>query len=144
MTGARSLTLRPAVAGDVLTIFDWRKHPDTRRHARNAAAPSLDEHRAWYAQKLASADCRFWIALHDGSPCGFVRFDRRGAKWEVSIVVAPEKRGMGLDWQILAALDGVASGVALVAEVLPGNESSRRLFSSAGYHLCQDGLYRKP
>jgi UDP-2,4-diacetamido-2,4,6-trideoxy-beta-L-altropyranose hydrolase len=120
MTGARSLTLRPAVAGDVLTIFDWQKDPNTRRFARNAAAPSLHEHRAWYAQKLASADCRFWIALHNGSPCGFVRLDRHGAEWEVSIVVAPEKHGMGIGRQILEALDGVASGIALVAEVLPG------------------------
>jgi RimJ/RimL family protein N-acetyltransferase len=144
MTGARSLTLRPAAAGDVLTIFDWQKHPDTRRYARNPALPSLDEHRAWYAQKLASPDCRFWIALHDGSPCGFVRLDRHGAEWEVSIVVAPEKRGMGIGRQMLEALDGVASGVALVAEVVPGNQSSRRLFSSTGYRLCEDGHYRRP
>jgi RimJ/RimL family protein N-acetyltransferase len=144
MAGARSLTLRPAVAGDVMTIFDWQKHPDTRRHARNPAVPSLDEHRAWYAQKLASLDCRFWIASHEGTPCGFVRLDRRGAEWEVSIVVAPEKRSMGIGRQILEALDDVAGRIPLVAEVLPGNESSHNLFRSAGYHLCQDGHYRRP
>ena len=138
------LSLRPATAGDAMTVFEWQSSPGTRTYARNPRLPTLAEHQDWFSEQLASAETRFWVAIRNEHPCGFVRLHRHDDEWEVSIVTAPLMRGQGLGKAMLAALNRVSQGDKLVAEVLPGNEASHALFRSAGFKLCPDGMYRKP
>lgn len=138
------LSLRCATADDAMRIFEWQCSPGTRTYARNPAPPTLTEHLDWFAKKLSSPDCRLWIAVHNGAPCGFVRLDRLGDEWAVSIAVAPHMRGHGLGTAMLAAVEQLNHGAKLVADVLPENEASHALFRAAGYRYCTDRLYRKP
>ena len=69
---------------------------------------------------------------------GVVRFERRAREAvEVSITVAPDARGRGLGRPLLEA--GIAAAreafgpVAILADILPGNDASVRLFTSAGF-----------
>jgi RimJ/RimL family protein N-acetyltransferase len=103
----------------------------------------LADHLDWFSKKLASPDSRFWMAVRSERSCGFVRLDRHGDEWEISIVTAPQMRGQGVGKAMLAALDSVSRDKKLVAEVLPGNEASHALFRAAGFRLCADGMYRK-
>lgn len=137
------VALRPATADDALIVYQWQIAPGTRTFARNLNPPTLSDHLDWFARRLADPDCRLWIAIHNQSPCGFVRLDLHGDEWEVSIVVAPGLRGLGLGKAMLAEIDLASPGINLVAEILPGNDSSKRLFLSAGYKVCRDGLLRK-
>jgi len=138
------LSLRLATAEDAMTIFEWQISRGTRAYARDPTLPTVAEHLDWFAKKLASADTRLWVAVRNERACGFVRLDRRGDEWEVSIVTAPTMRGQGLGKAMLAALDRISRGDRLVAEILPGNEASHSLFRTSGFRLCADGMYRKP
>lgn len=132
--------LRPAAAADALPILEWQRHPDSRRYARDPTVPSEAEHLDWFARKLASPDCEFLIAEQDGQRVGFLRLDRHGEEWEVSIVVAPDFRSSGVGRAMLNSL--VRGSRHLVAEVLPGNQRSHELFCSCGWRLSGDGRYR--
>jgi len=134
------IRLRPATRADALPILEWQRHPDSRRYARNPAIPSEAEHLEWFARKLASPDCELLIGEEEGERVGFVRMDRRGDEWEVSILVAPAFRSKGFGKAMLSAAAG--GDRHLVAEVLPGNERSHELFRSCGWRLSEDGLYR--
>jgi UDP-2,4-diacetamido-2,4,6-trideoxy-beta-L-altropyranose hydrolase len=138
------LSLRQATSDDAMTIFEWQISPGTRAYARDPTPPTLAKHLDWFAQKLASPDSRIWMAVRKEHTCGFVRLDRHGDEWEVSIVTAPKMRGRGLGKAMLAALDQVSRGDRLVAEILLGNEASHALFRAAGFKLCADGMYRRP
>ena len=137
------LSLRRATAEDAITIFEWQISPGTRVYARDPTPPTLAEHLDWFAKKLASPDTRCWVAVRNERACGFVRLDRHGDEWEISIVAAPQMRGQGFGKAMLAALESVSHGERLVAEVLPGNEASHALFRAAGFRLCADGMYRR-
>jgi RimJ/RimL family protein N-acetyltransferase len=139
-----SVSLRLATAEDAMTIFEWQVSGDTRAYARNTTLPTLEKHLDWFSKKLASADTRFWMALRNDHACGFVRLDRLGDEWEVSIVTAPALRNQGLGKAMLMALEQVSQGEKLVAEVLPDNKPSHALFRAAGFRLCTDGMYRRP
>jgi len=137
------LSLRRATAEDATTIFEWQVSPGTRVYARDPTPPSWAEHLDWFSKKLRSPDTRCWMAVRSERACGFVRLDRHGDEWEVSIVTAPQMRGQGFGKAMLAALESVSRGERLVAEVLPGNEASHALFRAAGFRLCADGMYRR-
>jgi len=124
----------------MLAVLEWQRDPDSRRHARNPAVPTEAEHLEWFARKLASPECEFLIGEKDGQRVGFLRMDRRGDEWEVSILVAPGRRSNGCGKAMLNAL--VRGSRRFVAEVLPANERSHELFQSCGWQLSGDGLYR--
>src|SRR5882724_5917112 len=139
-----TFVLRPARSGDALIIREWQQDPETRRFARSPSVPSEAAHLAWYARKIASPDCQFLIIDLDGVPAGLLRLDRCDEEWELSIVVAPNNRRCGVGRTALVALDGLRLGRKFVAEVLPGNEVSHRLFRAAGWRADGDRIYRKP
>lgn len=139
-----SVILRAAVEEDGAAMLGWQRDPSTRRFARNPAVPSQADHFAWLARKLADPDCLLAIVEHGGSAAGILRLDRRAGQdlaYEVSIVTAPEKRGLGLAPAALALGRELAPGADLVAEVLPANAASLALFERAGYQREPDGLF---
>jgi RimJ/RimL family protein N-acetyltransferase len=78
------------------------------------------------------------------TPVGVIRLDRLSAECaEVSLFLDPQLHGLGLGTHLLRAGEPHASRLGttrLLATVLPGNESSRRLFASAGYRFsAQEG-----
>jgi UDP-2,4-diacetamido-2,4,6-trideoxy-beta-L-altropyranose hydrolase len=139
------VSLRQAAADDVTLVYEWQRHPDTRRFARNPEAPGLEEHRSWFSGRLASLDCILSIIMHGDEPAGMLRLDRRKGRaseaWEVSILTAPEKKRLGLARAALEMARGRLPDAELIAEVLPGNNASHRLFRDAGYVMKDDGLY---
>ena len=142
------VTLRRAELGDLMTVFEWQQHPETRRHSRNPQPPSLDGHRRWFADRIASPDCILMIIEHGGRPAGVFRLDRApprpGNTWEVSILVAPNSKRLGIASAALAVGERLQPTAELVAEVLHGNEASHALFNAAGYSLGSDGMYHLP
>lgn len=149
----RPVALRLAAAADEARILDWQRHPTTRRYARNPAVPSAEEHRRWFAARLADPDCLLTIIILDGVPAGMLRLDpledKGGAKgvpaYEVSILVEPDRRGLGIALEALRFLRRWQAGAVIAATVLAGNEPSAALFRGAGYVPGEDGrLYSRP
>lgn len=125
-------------------LLAWRNDPETRRWSRTTDSVTFDEHRAWLGRVLADPSRLLLVAEDDSGPVGTVRWDDEGGRlWEVSVTVAPERRGVGLAGLLLAAgeralRDRVVLPVTLLAVVHEDNAASNRLFSRAGYELCDD------
>jgi spore coat polysaccharide biosynthesis predicted glycosyltransferase SpsG/RimJ/RimL family protein N-acetyltransferase len=135
----RRLTMRRASMADAETLLRWRSDPVTRRHSRDHAEISLDQHRDWLQSSVERDDRILLIASDADGDVGTVRWDLVGdGEWEVSITVAPERRGEG--WARRLLDDGERTLVhpredvyALVAGVHQDNAASLRLFQRAGY-----------
>lgn len=135
---ARVVRPRPARPGDAELLLAWRNDPDTRRWSRSHDAVDLATHRRWLADSLDRDDRLLLVVADARGPVGTVRWDRDGSGWEVSITVAPERRGEGLALPMLRAGEDAlrartGAGTAVTAVVHTRNHASARLFARAGY-----------
>jgi spore coat polysaccharide biosynthesis predicted glycosyltransferase SpsG/RimJ/RimL family protein N-acetyltransferase len=144
------LRARLATADDADRLLAWRNDPATRLASREQDVVSRSEHDAWLAASLGRRD-RLLLVVEDiaGAPVGTVRWDRLGygdprlplgveADWEVSITVAPERRGSGVSRPVLAEAERFLAARTgpdrrLLARVHQDNHASQRLFESAGF-----------
>lgn len=140
---AGQVCLRLAQGGDSEVLFAWQSAPETRRFAKQATIPSRDEHEAWFARRRSDPDSLVCIIACDGTPRGCLRLDRLGEGRErlVSIYLAPGAWGQGIATATLELARRLAPGWRFVAEVLPENDASHRLFLRAGYREEQPGTY---
>lgn len=141
------VTLRLVTATDEPMILAWQRNPATRRYARNPAVPTADEHHRWMNARLADPDCMFTVVECAQEPAGVLRLDKQketSNTHEISIFVAPELQRRGLGACVLTLARQLLPGAELIAEVLPENESSAKLFSKAGYRRLDDGYLHSP
>ncbi|MEP7017638.1 MAG: bifunctional UDP-2,4-diacetamido-2,4,6-trideoxy-beta-L-altropyranose hydrolase/GNAT family N-acetyltransferase [Actinomycetota bacterium] len=133
-----SLTARPAGMDDARLLWQWRNDPTTRAGARSSAEVTWDEHVGWLTASLARSDRVLLVVEHALVPVGTVRWDLDGkGEWEVSITVAPERRGQSLARPVLdageMALSKGTEVTAYLAVVHVDNAASVRLFESSAY-----------
>lgn len=134
----RPLRYRPATAADSELLLAWRNDPEVREVSRDTRAVEREHHEAWLAGVLLDANRTLLVVEEAGEPAGTVRFDREADRCEISVTVAPGRRGGGVGSRAireaaeleLAARPGL-SGV--VAEVQERNVRSLRAFERAGY-----------
>lgn len=140
---AGRVTLRLAETSDVGLLHDWQSAPETRRYAKQATIPTRAEHDVWFARRQADPDSLICMIACDGEARGCLRLDRFGAGRErlVSIYLAPGAWGQGIATAALDLARRLAPGWRFVAEVLPENDASHRLFRRAGYREEQPGTY---
>lgn len=139
-----SARFRLIEAEDEKLLLDWQRFPETRRYALNAEPPTAEEHRRWFAGKLASDSDWFLLAETGDGPAGFVRLDWRGDTagfpiFLISIATAPGHYRRGIGRAMLKAARLLAPRARLLAQVLPENAASVRLFESLGYRPGDDG-----
>jgi RimJ/RimL family protein N-acetyltransferase len=135
---AADLLIRAAQDADSGDIWRWRNDATTRAMSLSTAEISWDAHAAWFAQALADASRRFYVAEVDGAKVGMCRFDlaHDGASAEVSINLNPDLRNQGWGAPLLAA--GIARfrqdfPVTITATIRPDNAASQRIFSRCGF-----------
>ncbi|MGH8968572.1 MAG: GNAT family N-acetyltransferase [Actinomycetes bacterium] len=141
--GSRQVTVRlqvrPVTEVDAETLLRWRNDPVTRAVSRNTGEVRIDQHRDWLAHTLADPDRHLLVATDDAGDVGSVRWDRvNEGEWEVSITVAPERRGRSLAGPLLrSGEDWLAESEpathTMLATVHEDNVPSLRLFDSCGY-----------
>lgn len=130
--------IRPATAEDKLLCWQWAGDPVVRHNSFNPAPIPWHVHEAWFENKLASCECRFWIMQIGALPVGQIRYDRVGdGVAELSYSIAPGFRGMQLGTALLKAtaeLAGRELGVSSVRGVaFTDNPASRRAMINAGF-----------
>ncbi|SFN16515.1 Spore coat polysaccharide biosynthesis protein SpsG, predicted glycosyltransferase [Pseudonocardia ammonioxydans] len=141
------LHARPATLDDAELLLGWRNDPETRRWSRSTDEIDPDTHRRWLAGSLDRVDRSLLVVADLDGPVGTVRWDRECSGWEVSITVAPERRGGGLAVPLLRAGEEAlrtrtGTGTPVIAVVHADNAASARLFARAGY--ADDGTGADP
>lgn len=140
----RVLTYRPAGPGDAERQRSWRNDPSTRRASWGSEAIAPDEHRRWFEAVVEDPDRTLLIAQEGDEPVGSVRFDRRGGESEVSLVIAPERRGAGVGTQAVREASELELAArpelrGVRAEVRAENAASLALFERAGFRPRSEG-----
>jgi RimJ/RimL family protein N-acetyltransferase len=135
-----TLTARRADASDAELLRDWRNDHETRRRSFTKTSVSVAEHRAWLRKRLASDRAAIWIFSDSEVPVGQVHVDIDGDVAEVSIVVAPERRGRGYGKAMLSEAMGLlrrdfGPDVRARALVLDEHEASLRTFKACGFRV---------
>jgi spore coat polysaccharide biosynthesis predicted glycosyltransferase SpsG/RimJ/RimL family protein N-acetyltransferase len=136
---AVDLWVRPATEADADALLRWRTDPVTRAASRDSGEVGAEQHQAWLAATLANPGRHLLLAADDGGDVGTLRWDRRDdGEWEVSVTVAPERRGRSLAAPLLRAGEGwlaahEPAAHTMLAAVHVDNAASLRLFDTAGY-----------
>jgi RimJ/RimL family protein N-acetyltransferase len=134
--GSAEVRLRPAQVQDAEILWLWRNDPVTRVHSRSTEPISWKAHVAWLTAALADPARKIMIAEHGATPIGTVALHGIDEEWEISITVAPEKRGGGAGTAILQSACARTSH-DIYASVRNGNRPSRRLFESCGFKAME-------
>lgn len=130
-------TVRAASRDDAELLWEWRRHVDAHS-SRSGRTVTRAEHESWLVSSLGRRDRVLLLVSDAVGDVGTVRWDEHApGDWEVSITVAPSRRGQGLARSLLAAgeveLTRGREVTAYLAVVHEDNEPSRRLFDAAGY-----------
>lgn len=139
--------LRLAEAGDEDWLLDLQRQPCTRRHFRNPAMPSAEEHHQWMERTLSDPSRLLLIVEANGERAGMVRLDRLPdhegvARHEISIAVDPICGRRGVGTAALALTRCLIPAAVFEAEIMPENLGSQRAFARAGFRRVGDNLYR--
>jgi RimJ/RimL family protein N-acetyltransferase len=139
--------IRTVTMDDAELLLAWRNDEETRQMSRRVDRIGPNEHHAWLASALEDPDRLLALFLIDDEPVASVRYDRQAPDAEVSITVAPDRRGRGVASLALRAAESALRQEwphveALVAIVHVTNAPSRRLFERDGYQLdARDGRW---
>jgi UDP-2,4-diacetamido-2,4,6-trideoxy-beta-L-altropyranose hydrolase len=138
--GIARVLMRRANVADESLLLEWANDPGTRRYAFNTAQIPKGEHRRWYAGRLADPNCIILIGEDaQGLPLGQVRFDINGDTNEATINISVDVALRGTGVGTLLLREAIATWrqehprIPIIAEVVAGNEASKRLFSSAAF-----------
>jgi spore coat polysaccharide biosynthesis predicted glycosyltransferase SpsG/GNAT superfamily N-acetyltransferase len=139
-TGVAALVARRASLRDARVLWQWRNDPVTRAGSRSPSEVSWEDHLRWLTGSLTRAD-RMLLVLEDPlGAVGTVRWDLETEgerEWEVSITVAPERRGQSLARRLLraaeVALSSATDVTAYLGVVHCDNRASLRLFETSAY-----------
>jgi UDP-2,4-diacetamido-2,4,6-trideoxy-beta-L-altropyranose hydrolase len=127
-----TIELKPATGADMEPLWLWRNDPVTRAQSRNTDPISWTSHVRWVTAALGDQARKILIAKRGGTPVGNVGFHQVNGDMEVSIVVAPANRGIGVGRAMLSAACSEMRG-DLFAAVRIENDASRRLFENCGF-----------
>ncbi len=133
------IAVRPAGPRDRDRLLAWANDPATRAASFRPAPIGRDEHRRWFAGRLADlASGRIWIGRRGGRLVGVVRVDLAvDGTLVVGIGLDPRERGMGRSGPLLEAglmaARAAFPGARFRAWIRPGNAVSLALFRGAGF-----------
>jgi len=123
---AAGLVARPATLEDARQLWEWRNDPGTRAGSRHGEKVPWLEHLAWLESSLTREDRVLLVVDDPLGPVGTVRWDLEGeSEWEVSITVAPDRRGQSLARPLLRAAEVALSevvGSAVGRSAVAGSE----------------------
>ena len=137
----RRIWMRPAIAGDIETVYDWQCEPGARTWSHNPEPPGPAVHRHWMEARLDDPACIFSIVMCGDAPVGTIRLDRRKNGYLVSILTGRAFHRMGIGSAALAMARRLVPESDLIAEILPGNAASVGLFAKAGYRQQDEITY---
>jgi RimJ/RimL family protein N-acetyltransferase len=141
-----TVKIRRAKQDDCELILEWRNHPETRRYFFDSSPINPAEHRVWFSA-IAADPSGFLLIGEDAvsESIGVVRFDQKGDYADVSIYLAPQRRGQGMGVPLLEAsvrwLKENSTVKLVCADVLAENADSLKMFDAAGFAIDRYRLF---
>lgn len=130
-----SLILRPAVASDLRTLFNWKNEITTRKSAFNTKPISLEEHTKWFNSALNDPDVEIYILEDNGILLGQVRINKEKSVGLIDYSIDKKYRGKGFGKKIISLLEQKTKIVsAFKAQVKKQNIASQKIFEKLGYN----------
>lgn len=83
---------RKATDRDMLLYFKWANDPMTRQQSFHPESIKIEDHRAWFQQKMADPKVMMYIMQYKGKPVGQIRFGINGVAL-LSYSIDPGERG---------------------------------------------------
>lgn len=123
------------VENDCGLLFAWVNDRETRKNSFRTENIDYEEHVEWFQRKIQDGSCQMFILMCGGKEAGQIRLDWQGNVAEISYVIAPECRGMGLGSEILRLVEPYAAGKILRGRVRKGNAASAKCFEKNGYAM---------
>ena len=132
-------------------IWEWRNNSITRSVSRKTDQVEWNNHEVWFKNSLESNRVFLYVGINKkfekNVPIGVIRFNQMNISqnhYEVSINIAPHARKKGFGYYLLR--DGTKKFIEeidkcnrIYALVKVNNIPSIKLFTSAGYSLCDIG-----
>ncbi len=129
-------------------IWEWRNNPITRSVSRKTDKVEWKDHEEWFRKCLDSNKIFLYIGINKNYQkdisVGIIRFelmDLSQKNYEVSINIAPNVRKHGFGHYLLKDgtkkfIEDINKSTRIYALVKVDNIPSKKLFTSAGYSLC--------
>lgn len=126
------LKIRLAECQDAKFFFDLRNDPLTRAMSRNTQEISWSDHKKWYLDRINISDCELFMVSQNSLEVGTIRVDTQENVSELSWMIAPQQRGIGLGKAMLKQFIKYRPDQYL-AVVRNDNIASRRMCEAAGF-----------
>lgn len=131
-------TLRRAMMGDMRDIFEWNNHPLSRKNSFRSDPISWDEHKRWFAERLADDLTTIYILCSDDNKLGSARFEENQRSIRISVMLNPDHFGKRLGSELIRLatekyMQEKRPDKKIIAEVKGENLPSKKAFLKAGF-----------
>ena len=146
-----NIQFRKVSIEDAEMILLWRNHPEVRNYSFNKSMISFDEHLEWIKKTLAS-DRKLMLIAVDlllKKDIGVVLFSYLDDfKAEISIYLNYDMFGKGYGSSVIReSIEYLTllkpSIIEVIANVVPGNIRSKKVFEKAGFRLSHHVYHKK-
>lgn len=138
-----NIELRLANSEDVRFYWEVNNHPSVRASAVSQETIPWDSHQVWFEGRLQSQDHHLFVVVAGGERVGALHLSPHGHGHEVTVALAPARRGAGLGSGALQKIPDAFPYVEAV--VRSDNWASRRAFEKAGFvrgaRVLREGLW---
>jgi UDP-2,4-diacetamido-2,4,6-trideoxy-beta-L-altropyranose hydrolase len=135
-----AVEVRRASASEAINVWLWRNNEITRKYFFDNSELSVDEHIQWWNQSLTNSSRILLLGSSNSIDFGVVRFDFIDVEKVItSIYLNPLMTGKGLGRALLIKAlawlrDNYPEIKSVIAEILPENIPSIRMFESVGFY----------
>lgn len=134
---------RPASTSDAYQLLEWRNAGSVRKFSKNSKRISRIEHLNWYESRIKRQLSEpFWIFEKQGEMLGTSRIDLpepNSECWQISILVAPKFRNLGIGAQILQItckdFFEIYPNKKIIAMIHMNNTKSHKIFQDLNFKL---------
>lgn len=143
--------ISPIGPGDVLDVYKLSSQKSVRENSFNQNKIALEDHKKWFAKKLADDNCIMIKAELGGTFVGQVRLEIEGKEALIGISTDEKARGRGVASMLLREAIKIGRKnhfLVINAYIKPSNEASIHLFEKNGWvyekdEMVSDNLAKK-
>lgn len=131
-------TLRPVEIRDIKDLFEWNNHPLSRKNSFRSDSITWEEHKRWFAERMADARTTIYILCSDRDKVGSVRFEEKKNGVRISAMLNPNYIGKRLGSELIRLgtekyIREKKPAQPIIAEIKGDNLASKRAFLRAGF-----------